>query len=530
MLKQKTLRWIVILSILVAVSVPMINLGYVYPSFVDHTVSAVEKDAVRISKLLGRVILAENNWEDWISLGMIPDFIKNDIEKVVDDIELLKLKFFLADGKTIYSTDIDDVGKRNVHDYFHRQVALGKTFVKMVRKEQKSLEGQTYRQDVVEVYVPVMQSGEFLGAFELYIDVTEKFSQLHVLLIKISAIPTTGILLFLCVMILLTKKLKNFIQAQHQAELDLTDALDASWKLTEQLEENHRLLTQKTAETEEVNLKLKQTQSQMLQKEKMATVGQLAAGVAHEINNPMGFITSNLNTLGKYLSKINSYISEHYKELEQLLNPEQLAELMQKRRQAKIDRVLDDIPELLEESLDGATRVKEIVQNLKTFSRIDEAETKEANLNDCLESTLKMVWNEIKYKAKVAKDYGDLPPIKCYPQQLNQVFMNMLVNGAHAIEQEGEIGVRTWADATSIYVVISDNGCGMPPEVQERIFEPFFTTKDVGKGTGLGMSIAYEIVQRHAGEIKIDSREGEGTSFTIRLPFVVEEKKHESAA
>lgn len=262
----------------------------------------------------------------------------------------------------------------------------------------------------------------------------------------------------------------------------------------------------------------------------MATVGQLAAGVAHEINNPMGFITSNLNTLGKYLSKINSYISEHYKELEQLLNPEQLAELMQKRRQAKIDRVLDDIPELLEESLDGATRVKEIVQNLKTFSRIDEAETKEANLNDCLESTLKMVWNEIKYKAKVAKDYGDLPPIKCYPQQLNQVFMNMLVNGAHAIEQEGEIGVRTWADATSIYVVISDNGCGMPPEVQERIFEPFFTTKDVGKGTGLGMSIAYEIVQRHAGEIKIDSREGEGTSFTIRLPFVVEEKKHESAA
>lgn len=303
------------------------------------------------------------------------------------------------------------------------------------------------------------------------------------------------------------------------AQEDLTQALDASWQLTEQLESNQNVLAQQAHELEETNKQLKQTQSQMLQQEKLASVGQLAAGVAHEINNPMGFITSNLNTLSKYLGKIRGCDEELQQLLENSISKEQFAEIDQLRRKAKLDLVFEDIPELLEESLDGANRVREIVQNLKTFSRIDEAETKNANLNDCLDTTLKIAWNEIKYKATVEKDYGELPELKCYPQQLNQVFMNILVNAAHAIEESGVIKIRTWEETDVVFVAITDSGCGMSSETLQHIFEPFYTTKDVGKGTGLGMSIAWDIVQKHGGEIIVDSAVGTGTTFTLRFPL-----------
>lgn len=303
------------------------------------------------------------------------------------------------------------------------------------------------------------------------------------------------------------------------AQDDLTQSLDASWQLTEQLEANHRVLTEQTTALEEANRQLKATQSQMLQQEKMASIGQLAAGVAHEINNPMGFITSNLNTLGKYLEKLQTFDQQQATQLTELLNEEQKGAYQQQRRKAKVDRVFEDIPELLDESLDGARRVRDIVQNLKTFSRVDQAATCEANLNDCIDSTLKIVWNEIKYKAEVKKEFGDLPLLKCHPQQLNQVFMNVLVNAAHAINDRGEISISTRQEQEEVVVAISDNGCGIPAEVKDRIFEPFFTTKAVGKGTGLGMSIAYEIIQTHGGQIEIDSQVGVGTTFTIRFPL-----------
>lgn len=530
MLKKKSLRWMALLSILVAVSVPVINIGYVYPLFADATLAEAETNSITLTRLLSRVVLAEDNWNDWIGKGMMPDFIKNDIERVVADIKLAKLKFFLADGRVIYSTDLQDVGKINTHDYFHRQVASGHSYAKLVKKEHASLEGQQYRQDVVECYVPVMSEGEFRGAFELYIDVTEQMQRLHALLIRISVIPTTVILLFLAGMLFLMHSLKHFIRARKKAEVDLNEALEASWKLNEELENNHRLLSHQTYELEEANQQLKATQSQMLQQEKMASIGQLAAGVAHEINNPIGFISSNLNSLGKYLQKIIDYDRQQQNLLKETLAEEQVRDLAQQRRRAKLDLVLSDIPELLAESIDGADRVREIVQNLKIFSRVDEAECKPADINQCLESTLKIVWNEIKYKATVDKDYGQLPSLTCHPQQLNQVFMNILVNGAHAIEKEGKITVRTWLETDQVCVAITDTGCGMSPEVQAKVFEPFYTTKEVGKGTGLGMSIAYEIIQNHGGSIDIDSEIGQGTTFTIRLPLRAEEQNHESAA
>ncbi len=257
----------------------------------------------------------------------------------------------------------------------------------------------------------------------------------------------------------------------------------------------------------------------LIQQEKMASVGLLAAGVAHEINNPIGFIKSNLSTLSKYTDKLLEFSNA---QAETLASLQADGELKTLRRKLKIDFIMDDTGDLLAESVDGINRIKDIVQNLKSFSRVDEAHVKMADINNCLESTLKIIWNELKYKVRIQKEYGDLPPTRCYPQQLNQVFMNLILNGAHAIGKQGEIGIRTWQEEDSILIAISDTGSGIAPDKITKIFEPFFTTKEAGKGTGLGLSISYDIIKRHGGEITVESDEGRGTTFTVRLPIVDE--------
>jgi two-component system NtrC family sensor kinase len=176
------------------------------------------------------------------------------------------------------------------------------------------------------------------------------------------------------------------------------------------------------------------------------------------------------------------------------------------------------VDSLVAESLEGSERVKKIVQDLKSFSRVDEAEYKVVDIAECLESTINIVWNELKYKVNLVKEFEDLPPIRCYPQQLNQVFMNLLVNAGQAIENQGEVRVRTWQKGDDAFIAVSDSGCGIPEESRARIFEPFFTTKEVGVGTGLGLSISYDIVKKHNGEITVESEEGKGTTFTVRIP------------
>jgi two-component system NtrC family sensor kinase len=289
--------------------------------------------------------------------------------------------------------------------------------------------------------------------------------------------------------------------------------------LTQQLEESNRQLETKSEELEKANAELKSTQVKILQQEKMATIGQLAAGVAHEINNPIGFVSSNLRTLEKYLGKYGLFIEAQKEALEEAGATEALERLVRKHQELKLDFVAEDIGDLIRESLGGADRVKKIVQDLKTFSRVDEAESKFVDLAECIESTVNIVWNELKYKAALIRDYGDLPLVKCYPQQLNQVILNLLVNAGHAIEKEGRISLKTWRDEKMVYFSVTDNGCGIPRENLTRLFEPFFTTKEVGKGTGLGLSIAYDIVKRHQGEIAVASELGQGTSFTVSLPL-----------
>jgi two-component system NtrC family sensor kinase len=255
----------------------------------------------------------------------------------------------------------------------------------------------------------------------------------------------------------------------------------------------------------------------------MASIGQLAAGVAHEINNPIGFVTSNLGTLQKYLGRVAEFLQRQTELFPPAADDDRALRLAEIRRQLKIAPILEDLPALVAESLDGVERVRKIVQNLKSFSRVDQSDYSLADINQCLDDTLNIIWNELKYKCTVKKEYGDLPPTRCYPQQLNQVFMNLLVNAAQAIENKGEIVITTKASETEITIAIADSGSGIPPENLGRIFEPFFTTKEVGKGTGLGLSITYDIVtKKHGGRIEVASEPGQGTTFVVTLPVKTE--------
>jgi len=269
---------------------------------------------------------------------------------------------------------------------------------------------------------------------------------------------------------------------------------------------------------------LKQVQAHLVQQEKMASIGQLAAGVAHEINNPIGFISSNLSTLKKYVDRLVEFIAAEDQATAHIDSVE-VKHLRDLRKQLKIDYITNDAGQLILESLDGTDRVRRIVQDLKSFSRVDQAGRALVNLNETLETTINIAWNEIKYVSSLSREYGEIPPINCYPQQLNQVFLNLLVNAAQAIEGQGNITVRTWSDATHVFVSVADTGKGISAKNLPKIFEPFFTTKAIGKGTGLGLSISYGIIKNHGGEIRVQSEEGKGTTFTVSIPIHAEREQ-----
>ena len=272
--------------------------------------------------------------------------------------------------------------------------------------------------------------------------------------------------------------------------------------------------------------KLDQTQLYLLQREKLASLGQMAAGVAHEINNPVGYVYSNLTTLAEYVQVFKQLVAECNRLADLLkeekdLRPElreSLARIDQVREREDLGFILGDIDSLLSDSLEGVERVRDIVLNLRSFARTDETELRDWDINQGLEDTLKIVWNEIKYKAKVTKKLSPLPLVRCYPGQLNQVFLNLLLNAVQAIHRRGEITLETLTENDQIVVRISDTGEGIPAERIDRIFDPFYTTKPKGKGTGLGLSISFSIVEKHNGKIEVESEPGRGSTFTVRLP------------
>ncbi len=265
--------------------------------------------------------------------------------------------------------------------------------------------------------------------------------------------------------------------------------------------------------------------AQLFQSEKLASIGQLAAGIAHEINNPLGFIFSNLGTLAEYSRDILGLV-RGYEGLYQALesgNADQIAQARLQvgscRAEVDVDYLIGDLDQLIRESREGAERVCHIIQNLREFAHLDKTEKTPADLNQCLESALSIASNELKYKAEVEKNYALLPQVLCYPQELNQVFINLLVNAAQAIAERGVVSIRTFQEEGWVCAAVADTGQGMSPEVRRRLFEPFFTTKPVGQGTGLGLSTSYNIVvHKHGGELLVDSKEGVGTTFTVRIP------------
>jgi len=306
---------------------------------------------------------------------------------------------------------------------------------------------------------------------------------------------------------------------------DTNDPTAGAWWILQDRSEVRRAqdaLESNYERLKETNSMLEEAQTQLLQSEKMASIGQLAAGVAHEINNPVGFVNSNLNTLRHYVADLLRLIAS-YEHHEAGLADSVRSELATTKQDVDLAYLREDVPQLLHESAEGLTRVKRIVQDLKDFSRVDNADWQEADLNAGLDSTLNVVYNEVKYKAEVRKHYGRLPAVRCLAAQLNQVFMNLIVNAAHAIEGHGVITLSTGHCGRWVWVEVADTGGGMSAEVQRRIFEPFYTTKPVGKGTGLGLSLSFSIVKKHQGMIKVQSAPGEGSVFRVWIPLLDDE-------
>ena len=255
---------------------------------------------------------------------------------------------------------------------------------------------------------------------------------------------------------------------------------------------------------------LQAAETQLVHSEKMAGLGKLVAGVAHELNNPIGFIYANMGHFERYVGVLKGVC-------------ERAGVNGDDAEQAS--KAFTTLDRLIKSCSGGAQRIKQIVLGLRTFSRLDEAERKSVDLHEGIDSTLTLLDHHLKDRITVEKNYGSLPMVECYAGQLNQVFMNLLTNAADAIEGEGAITVTTEVEGDTVTVAYSDTGCGMSADVMTQVFDPFYTTKEIGKGTGLGLSISYGIVEKHGGSIVVESVEGEGTTFRITLPVKMEEEE-----
>jgi signal transduction histidine kinase len=296
-------------------------------------------------------------------------------------------------------------------------------------------------------------------------------------------------------------------------------------RLNDQLDRERRKLEEAYSKLKDINDELKATQKQLIKSEKMAGIGQLAAGVAHEINNPTAYILNNIS----FLRKSMDTLFKDLKDIEELItryipqnddNSEFHKELKKIIENKELQFIKEDFPDLISSTLDGAERIKKIVSNLRTFAHPGEEGKSSVNINEEIERALDLIYNEIKYHCEVIKDLKEVPLILGNSQQLDQVFMNILINASHAVEEKGVIHIATYEEDSRVVVEIADNGAGISEENISKLFNPFFTTKEVGKGTGLGLSIAYGIIEDHDGKIEVESKVGEGTKFIISLPLV----------
>jgi two-component system NtrC family sensor kinase len=291
--------------------------------------------------------------------------------------------------------------------------------------------------------------------------------------------------------------------------LDRRELARTAKRYKDDLERRNTELAGRTAE-------LQRLQAQIVHSEKMASLGQLAAGVAHELNNPAGFIYGNMDILKDYASGLTRLLTAY----EEVALPKSLADrVAQIKADIDYDGIMSELDSIIIDCLEGAERIRDVVQNLRLFSRLDEAEVKKVDLHEGIDSTVRLLSRYYSSgHVHLIREYGALPPVSCYAGQLNQVWMNLLINAAQAVGAAGEVKVSTSCEGDMVVVVVSDTGCGVPAEQISKIFDPFFTTKSVGEGTGLGLSISYGIIERHQGTITAASQPGAGTSFTVKIP------------
>jgi two-component system NtrC family sensor kinase len=322
---------------------------------------------------------------------------------------------------------------------------------------------------------------------------------------------------------LLKKKINREREARKAAEQLLEDKSLELYLINKELEAHGEQVAEQKEKLQKKVEELQQTRSQLVQSEKMAAVGQLAAGIAHEINNPVGFISSNLGSLNEYLVDIQQVLTKQTECIGKLLvgsepGNETVKELSELKQQVGLAFILSDIDQLLSDSIEGTHRVKNIIADLSEFSHADGPELAREDINQLIDKTINVAWNELKYKAEVEKEFGELPLVLCNGGKLAQAFLNLLVNAAQAIESRGVITLRSGQDGSMIWAEVEDTGSGIPDHMVSKIFDPFFTTKEVGKGTGLGLHMVQSVIDSHGGTVSVSSEVGKGTLFHLTLP------------
>jgi hypothetical protein len=289
----------------------------------------------------------------------------------------------------------------------------------------------------------------------------------------------------------------------------------------------------RTHELELTLRNLQNAQSQLVSQEKMASLGQLTAGIAHEINNPINFVSSNITPLKRDIKDIMEIITFYRERGQKDFTEASKKEAKQLEEDLELDYVLDEVEQLLKGMDDGARRTVEIVKGLRIFSRVDEQDVKKVDIHDGINSTLILLNSSMPNRIRIEREFGELPMVECLAGKINQVFMNIINNSVHAIAdyidfiKYPKIIIRTIAQVDKIRIEIEDNGPGIPAHIKSKIFEPFFTTKTVGKGTGLGLSIVYSIIENHKGTLEVETQEGQGTNFIITLPVYQGTQRYE---
>ena len=433
----------------------------------------------------------------------------------LEGLSVVKVKIFDLEGRTVFSTDPEQIGIVKKESAGLSAALSGNVLSQLGHRDTfRSLASVTLEdRHLLSSYIPIRtggSTGEIKGVFEVYTDVTPA-------LLRIRSIQRNSILYSMLLLSSLYGVLITFVRKADRLISDQYHHVQAS-------EARYR---NQSEELEAVLSDLKRTQTQMIHSEKMSGLGQMVAGVAHEINNPVNFVHGNLSHVGAYVHDILSHLR-----LYETMYPDPPAEIQTQAEDLDIDFVQEDLYKTLSSMKLGTERIQEIVLSLRTFSRLDESERKYADIHEGIESTLMILKHRLKAaynhpEIRIVRDYDKLPKVECYPGQLNQVFMNLLANAIDALEDspeilEPQIVIRTERRGRTVSISIANKGLAMPVDVKDRIFEPFFTTKEVGKGTGMGLAICHQLItEKHKGKIECFSDEERGTEFVIEIPIEI---------